>query len=119
MTIEHEKFDVWMKPVRVNYYSLDWRKAEAFLKEFVSRIPSRISALERNVRSTEGFEGWKADGSEESVLALGSWVLKVGRLQPVHPDDVRLEVYNPDLHPSTVECMLELAKQDVNAELTE
>lgn len=103
----------------MDFYKLHWKKAEASLKDYVSRIPSRIAALEANVRSTAGFEDWRANRTDESFRRLGPWMLKVGRVQPVCPDDVQVEVYNPKLHPSTVEFMLELAKRDLTAELTE
>jgi len=54
--------------------------AEAFFNEFLARIPSRIHALERNVRTTVGFEGWQANFSELSIVALTRWYEVVGQL---------------------------------------
>lgn len=56
---------------------MHWRESQAFLGEFVRRIPERTAALERLVRSSEGFSRWRADGSEGSLKKLGAWVLRI------------------------------------------
>jgi len=112
-------FDVWLAPVRLNYWGMTWQEAEVFIKLFRAKTTERIAALEKNVRSTPGFEDWHADFTAESRCRLGPWLLTVGKTTPVDPDDVHVEVFKPGLSPETIACMEMVAKEIVNLELTE
>jgi hypothetical protein len=56
-------------------YEVDWKAADRFLKEFVAFLPERLRRLEAKIRSTPGFETWRADFSPSSLDCLGAWAL--------------------------------------------
>lgn len=100
----------WLKPVQTNFQRLDWRQAEAFLKEFVGRIPERIAALESHITSTPGFEHWRADGSGRSFADLGPWLMQVLERRELKPSEKVFVPMNPALSPETIERLDESVK---------
>jgi hypothetical protein len=82
-------FSLWLQPVRLRFWMMNTNDAETFLEEFVAMIPSRVHALERNVRATPGFEGWRADFSRTSIAALTQWYKVVGEREPLDPSSIR------------------------------
>lgn len=66
----------------IDFYAMSEEEADAYLREFVKRIPDRIRELQEFVSSTKGFENWRSDGSAESFEILGRWVqIIAGRQQ--------------------------------------
>jgi len=49
---------------------------------FLGRIPVRIKELENLVRSTPGFESWKAEETPVSLEALGEWFVTAVKRRP-------------------------------------
>jgi hypothetical protein len=89
-----------------DYHRMSDEEAEAFLREFVQRIPERISALEHFVRKTPRFSGWRADGSEESFRRLGPWAKQVVRIRPATRQDGRpVGLLSPRLSEKIVEAI--------------
>jgi len=76
----------WIIPGRTpafaeDFYRMTWRQVDAFVSEMIRRIPERLGELERYVRSTDGFSGWRANYSVRSLAALGPWLHKVLRIR--------------------------------------
>lgn len=52
------------------------KELDEYYKWFLDQIPLRINILERVIKSTFGFENWKADYSPGSLDKLGEWFEK-------------------------------------------
>lgn len=80
---------------------MPWRQAERFARWFIESIPARLQSLESYIRSTPGFEHWRADGSRQSFVELGPWVLRTLERRIPTEEDIRamgdLAVLNPNL----------------------
>lgn len=99
----------WLDGVRSpeQYDAMHWREARAFLEAFVRRIPERVEALERLVRSSRGFSRWRADGSEESLKRLGAWVLRTLERRELSLEEKKAALWiNPEL-PEAIQRDLE------------
>lgn len=62
-------------PFALRFRSMNRDQAKAYFQWFLEQIPSRITVLERAVRSTEGADYliWEADESSGSLDLLGQW----------------------------------------------
>ncbi len=69
-----EAYEPWWEVFHHDFCNMPWREANKFIPVFVDGIPRRLEVLQSLVRSTEGFESWTADLSDESLVELGRWV---------------------------------------------
>lgn len=56
------------------FEGLSTADAEAFVAEFIARIPLCVRSLEARVKATDGFERWRANYSPRSLDLLTKWV---------------------------------------------
>lgn len=54
---------------------------------FLEIIPARVRELERVVRQSPGFEGWRADGTPASLPSLGEWFAGQVETRPITEDE--------------------------------
>jgi hypothetical protein len=68
-------------------------KAEArqYAAWYHQQVPVRIAILERAVRSTSGYEDWRADETPESLHALGRWFAGQVELRPKSQEELDRE----------------------------
>ncbi len=66
-------YEIIQPPFTLRFREMSKQELRAYFAWFLDSIRSRVQILERAVRSTPGYEGWKADYSPESLGPLGDW----------------------------------------------
>jgi len=56
---------------------------------FLEIIPARVRELERAVRQSAGFVGWRADETPASLLSLGEWFAAQVETRPITQDELK------------------------------
>lgn len=84
-----------------DFWALPWREAERFTQWFIASIPSRTRALEMLIQRSPELSQWRADLSRESLVPLGSWVVRLLDRRVPNDDDIQAmggsEILNPEL----------------------
>lgn len=82
----------WLMPGRTpvserDFAAMNPRDAEAFVQEFIGRIPERVEQLRQLVRSSSDLRAWEPDMTERSLKPLGGWLLQIVKLRKRRPTD--------------------------------
>jgi hypothetical protein len=71
------KYDPVIPPLGKEIEKLSKRELRAYFDWFLNQVPSRVSQLERAVRSTRSYGHWRADCRPGSLKVLGAWFCRV------------------------------------------
>lgn len=63
-------------PFTLDFWNMSKKEIGAYYNWFLVIIPERIKILTEAVKTTPGFEKWKADYTVESLDKLGEWFAK-------------------------------------------
>jgi hypothetical protein len=72
----------------IDFQAMSKAEIRDYFSNFVNAIPRQIQALEIAVRSQPGFEGWRADETQNSLLRLGEWMAKQVQTRPRSTDEL-------------------------------
>ncbi|MFO7697602.1 MAG: hypothetical protein R6X16_10670 [Anaerolineae bacterium] len=69
--------NLWYNEIELPFYGsvvdLSLAEARRYASWYHEQTPVRIAILEAAVRSTPGYEDWRADGTPDSLRVLGKW----------------------------------------------
>ncbi len=66
-------YEIIKPPFSLEFNSMSKEELKGYYKWYLNIIPERMKILERAVKSTKGYEDWKADYSPDSLIKLGQW----------------------------------------------
>lgn len=75
-------YSIIQPPFTLRFRAMPTSELKKYERWFLEVIPSRVSELERAVRSGQKFEYWRPDHSLASVETLGLWLLRQVETRP-------------------------------------
>jgi hypothetical protein len=66
-------YQIIQPPFTLRFREMSAREAESYFNWFMGQLPTRIQVLEQAVRSTPGYQDWRADCTPDSLAQLGEW----------------------------------------------
>ena len=75
-------------PFTLKFREMSKRELADYAKWFHASIPERIAQLESAVRSTPGYESWRATAEPETLGSLGAWFVDHVTVRPRSPEEI-------------------------------
>jgi hypothetical protein len=80
-------YSLYTSPVGFDFISMSRAEAMQYFDHYIEQIPDRIRLLQREIRSSSGFEAWTADSGEVSIAGLGVWLAEVAEPRELTEED--------------------------------
>ena len=91
-------------PFTLKFREMPKAELRSYFSWYLEQIPSRVDALQRLVRESEGRNHWNADRTPASLVDLGAWFADNIEVYPANNNDedsLSSEPFVPKIHTDT------------------